>query len=65
MTTECAEVGAYYRRELQEALKGYKRIVMIGDSMGASAGLLFSQLATSVVAFCPQVCMFAIHLWKK
>lgn len=56
---EYAEVGAYYRRELREALKRYKRIIMIGDSMGASAGLLFSHLATSVVAFCPQVDMTA------
>eukprot|EP00250_Pteridium_aquilinum_P004844 c15039_g1_i1 orf=76-1902(+) len=55
----CAKVGAYYQQELHEALKGYKRVIMIGDSMGASAGLLFSPLATSVIAFCPQVDMTA------
>ncbi|KAH7295312.1 hypothetical protein KP509_27G042400 [Ceratopteris richardii] len=54
---ECATVGGYFQQELQEALKDYKRVVMIGDSMGASAGLLFSPLATSVIAFCPQVDM--------
>ncbi|KAI5056700.1 hypothetical protein GOP47_0028518 [Adiantum capillus-veneris] len=54
---ECRKVGAYYQQELHEAIKGYERVVMIGDSMGASAGLLFSPLATSVIAFCPQVDM--------
>lgn len=48
-------VGAYYREELVEAVKGYERVVMIGDSMGGSASLLFSPLASSVLAFCPQV----------
>ncbi|KAH9302639.1 hypothetical protein KI387_014222, partial [Taxus chinensis] len=45
----------YFYNELEEALKNYKAIVMLGDSMGASAALTFSSLATSVIAFCPQV----------
>lgn len=45
----------YFQQELKEALRKYRRIVMLGDSMGASAALMFSPLATSVIAFCPQV----------
>ncbi|XP_057819113.2 uncharacterized protein LOC131032188 isoform X5 [Cryptomeria japonica] len=45
----------YFYNELEEALKNYKAILMLGDSMGASAALTFSSLATSVIAFCPQV----------
>lgn len=48
-------LGSYYRSELEVALKPYKHVIMLGDSMGASATLLFSPLATSIIAFCPQV----------
>ncbi|KAG0555451.1 hypothetical protein KC19_12G170000 [Ceratodon purpureus] len=48
-------LGSYYREELEFALRPYKQVIMLGDSMGASAALMFSPLATSVVAFCPQV----------
>lgn len=34
----------------------YTRVLMLGDSMGATAALMFSPLATSVHAFAPQVC---------
>ena len=33
----------------------YSRVVMLGDSMGATAALMFSPLATAVHAFTPQV----------
>jgi hypothetical protein len=33
----------------------YKRVMMVGDSMGATAALLFSPLATAVQVFSPQV----------
>ncbi len=33
----------------------YSRVLMLGDSMGATAALLFSPLATAVHAFTPQV----------
>ncbi|KAK9918296.1 hypothetical protein WJX75_002936 [Coccomyxa subellipsoidea] len=33
----------------------YKRVLMLGDSMGATGALLFSPLATCVHAFAPQV----------
>jgi len=48
-------IGSYYRRELEVALRPYKQVIMLGDSMGASAALMFSPLATAVIAFCPQV----------
>lgn len=48
-------IGSYYRRELEVALRPYKHVIMLGDSMGASAALMFSPLATAVIAFCPQV----------
>ena len=48
-------LGSYYRRELEIALRPYRQVIMLGDSMGASAALMFSPLATSVIAFCPQV----------
>ncbi|CAI5535393.1 unnamed protein product [Closterium sp. Naga37s-1] len=47
--------GAYYRREIAAAVEGYDRVVMIGDSMGASAALMFSEFGSSVLSFCPQV----------
>ncbi|XP_024516937.1 uncharacterized protein LOC112341277 isoform X1 [Selaginella moellendorffii] len=49
------QLGSYYKRELEAAVESYKRVVMLGDSMGATAALRFSRLATSVLAFCPQV----------
>ncbi|CAM6122601.1 unnamed protein product [Calypogeia fissa] len=48
-------IGSYYRNEVKEAVKDYKNVIMLGDSMGASGALMFSHLATSVLAFCPQV----------
>uniref|UniRef100_A0A061RCG5 Leucine rich repeat protein n=1 Tax=Tetraselmis sp. GSL018 TaxID=582737 RepID=A0A061RCG5_9CHLO len=44
-----------YRQRLSAAVEGYDEVVMIGDSMGATAALLFSELATHVHSFCPQV----------
>ena len=45
----------YYYERLESVSKKYLHVIMIGDSMGATAALLFSQLATDVVAFCPQI----------
>ncbi|KAL3805852.1 hypothetical protein HJC23_007813 [Cyclotella cryptica] len=45
-----------YDKRLRLAAKPYSRISLVGDSMGGSATLLFSHLATeSVLAFSPQV----------
>jgi hypothetical protein len=44
-----------YTDRLRQNTEQYKHVVMIGDSMGASAALLFSPLATKVMSFCPQV----------
>lgn len=46
---------AQYERRLRRCVEGYARVVMLGDSMGATAALLASPLATHVLAFCPQV----------
>lgn len=44
-----------YASRLEQYTRRYEHVVMLGDSMGATAALLFSRLATSVLAFCPQV----------
>ena len=46
---------AIYQERLEKICKMYDTVVMLGDSMGASAALLFAPMATSVLAFCPQV----------
>ncbi len=46
-----------YYSKLQQCVQGYTRRVMLGDSMGATGALLASDLATHVVAFCPQTSM--------
>ena len=46
---------AAYGQRLAAVTRRYQHVVMIGDSMGATACLLFAPLATTVMAFCPQV----------
>ncbi len=45
----------HYSSLLQLYTQHYNRVVFIGDSMGATAALLMAPLATTVLAFCPQV----------
>ena len=45
----------YYEGRLERYTSQYARVVMLGDSMGASAALMFSHLASVVLAFTPQV----------
>jgi len=45
----------HYRERIQGFTSGYGHVVMLGDSMGATASLLFSPLASAVISFCPQV----------
>ncbi|GBF94601.1 hypothetical protein Rsub_06716 [Raphidocelis subcapitata] len=52
---DAAALESTYHSRLSEAAAGYGRVLMVGDSMGATAALLFSRLATAVLAFCPQV----------
>ena len=48
--------GLQYWWDRLAAVTGrYSRVLMLGDSMGATAALLFSPLATAVHAFTPQV----------
>jgi hypothetical protein len=42
-------------RRLKQYTSRYARVLMLGDSMGATAALLFSEQATAVLSFCPQV----------
>lgn len=44
----------YFTERIAAYSKDYTKVVMIGDSMGASAALAYSPLATCVLAFCPQ-----------
>ena len=39
----------------------YTRVLMLGDSMGATGALMFSPLATSVHAFAPQACPCLVY----
>lgn len=46
----------YWESRLFKAVRSYNGdVIMIGDSMGATAALMFSGMASSVHAFCPQV----------
>ena len=57
-----------YQDRLQRVCESYKTVVMLGDSMGATAALLFAPMATSVLAFCPQVQLVASshqQLWCR
>ena len=47
----------WYEARLKAWLSGYKIVILLGDSMGGSGALLFSHLATCVIAFVPQVCL--------
>lgn len=44
-----------YNQRLASIVEPYDKVVMIGDSMGATAALLFAHHATAVHAFCPQI----------
>ncbi|KAF8072363.1 PPOX1 [Scenedesmus sp. PABB004] len=50
-----AAMAETYGRRLSAVTGRYRHVVMVGDSMGATGALLFAPLATSVLAFCPQV----------
>lgn len=47
---------------LRNACENYERVLYIGDSMGASASLMFAEHATRVLAFCPQVDLYAASI---
>ena len=44
-----------WHARLASVTQRYSKILFLGDSMGASGALLFSDLATAVLAFSPQV----------
>lgn len=45
----------FWRQRLSNVTSRYEKVIMLGDSMGATGALLFSDLATLVQAFTPQV----------
>lgn len=47
--------SSYYASRVRRAAAPYDRVLLLGDSMGASACLMAAPCATSVLAFCPQV----------
>lgn len=47
--------GEYFEHELRNWTKNYQSIFFLGDSMGATGALRFSQLAKAVLAFTPQI----------
>jgi len=44
-----------YRERIGSLAREYRRVLLLGDSMGATGALLCADVATAVVAFCPQV----------
>jgi dienelactone hydrolase len=54
----------HYVSRLQAVTRDYQHVVMLGDSMGATAALLFAPLATHVLAFCPQA-RVCVCVWYK
>ena len=47
--------AAPFATRLARVAARYRRVVMLGDSMGGTGALLFADMATRVLAFCPQV----------
>ena len=45
----------YWEDRLRLISQQYERVLMLGDSMGATGALLFAPLATAVQVFSPQV----------
>jgi len=46
-----------WRERFRATFARYERVVMIGNCMGASAALLFADMADAVIAFAPQTCL--------
>lgn len=44
-----------WRSKIQAVTQRYDKVLMLGDSMGGTGALLFSDLATAVETFTPQV----------
>jgi Leucine-rich repeat (LRR) protein len=44
-----------YQQAIAKAASNYPHVLFIGDSMGATASLMYAEYATTVHAFCPQI----------
>jgi Leucine-rich repeat (LRR) protein len=62
MTGNVEEEVSKWNNRLQDICSKYSRVLYLGDSMGASASLVFAEHATRVLAFCPQVDLFAASI---
>ena len=49
-------------KRLEDICSKYSKVLYLGDSMGATASLAFAEHATRVLAFCPQVDLFAASI---
>jgi hypothetical protein len=54
-TTGVFDGGAWWDATLAELCAPYKKVVLLGDSMGGTAALRFARHADAVVAFVPQI----------
>ena len=59
MTGNLEEEMSKWNKQLEDTCTKYSRVLFLGDSMGATASLVFAEHATRVLAFCPQVDLFA------
>jgi hypothetical protein len=62
MSVDQAGEFARWSSHLRRTCENYERVLYIGDSMGASASLMFAEHATRVLSFCPQVDLYAASI---
>ncbi len=62
MTGNLEEEMSKWNKQLEDTCTKYSRVLFLGDSMGATASLVFAEHATRVLAFCPQVDLFAASI---
>ncbi len=62
MTGNLEEEVSKWNKQLEDTCTKYSRVLFLGDSMGATASLVFAEHATRVLAFCPQVDLFAASI---
>eukprot|EP00941_MAST-03F_sp_MAST-3F-sp1_P005153 g5153.t1 len=51
----------YYRKIIERYTEKYKRVLMIGSSMGGTAALIHSHLADRTLSFGPRICLESTH----
>lgn len=51
-----------WRGAIAEVASKYQRVLHLGDSMGASAALVYADVADHAIAFCPQVDLYSASI---